>query len=134
MIFRDSILNDLKSGVNIICDRYIASGIAYSVSRGLDIEWCVHSDKGLPAPDVTFQLELSIDEQMRRAGFGEERLETRDFQQSVAEVYKRISTEFYSYTWTNVNAEGTVEEVHERLYGLVKNALESCCTHPYQFF
>ena len=132
--FSKSILDDLKNGVNIICDRYIASGVAYSVTRGLDMEWCIHSDKGLPAPDVTFQLELPIEEQMRRAGFGEERLETRDFQQSVAEAFRRLSTEFYSYTWTPVSALGSIDEVHERLYGLVKNAISECCTHPYQYF
>lgn len=132
--FSKSILDDLKNGVNIICDRYIASGVAYSVTRGLDMEWCIHSDKGLPAPDVTFQLELPIEEQMRRAGFGEERLETREFQQSVAEAFRRLSSEFYPYTWTPVSALGSVDEVHERLYGLVKNAISECCTHPYQYF
>lgn len=69
-----SILETLSQGVHIVCDRYAYSGVAFSSAKakedmdastaaavramgrlgeeeGLDLEWCMAPDKGLPAPD-----------------------------------------------------------------------------------
>jgi len=40
-------MNDhLEKGITIICDRYWYSGVAYSLAKGMDFEWCLSSDKG----------------------------------------------------------------------------------------
>ena len=46
----------LKNGTNIICDRYWYSGVAYSVAKGMDFEWCLAADKGLHQPDLVIYL------------------------------------------------------------------------------
>ncbi len=43
-------------GTNIILDRYAYSGVAFTSAKGLDLEWCKNSDKGLPKPDIVFFL------------------------------------------------------------------------------
>ena len=55
------ILEKLNSGINIILDRYIYSGLVYSLSKGLDFQWCQNSDKGLPIPDFIIFIDLDID-------------------------------------------------------------------------
>ena len=40
-------------------DRYVCSGRAYSLAKGLELNWCLASDKNLYKPDVTFYLDLS---------------------------------------------------------------------------
>jgi len=57
---RDRILGEINKGVNVILDRYAFSGVAYSAAKGLSLEWCKGSDRGLPKPDIVFF--LSIDE------------------------------------------------------------------------
>ena len=38
----------LLSGTSIVMDRYAFSGVAYSASKGLKLEWCKGPDRGLP--------------------------------------------------------------------------------------
>ena len=45
----------LEAGVNVIIDRYAYSGVAFTASKGLDIEWCKNPDRGLPKPDIVLQ-------------------------------------------------------------------------------
>ncbi|MFA5039981.1 MAG: dTMP kinase [Candidatus Omnitrophota bacterium] len=53
---RAEIERTLAAGTTIVVDRYIYSGIAYSVAKGLDLEWCKAADRGLPVPDVVLYL------------------------------------------------------------------------------
>jgi thymidylate kinase len=39
-----------------ICDRYAFSGVAFSSAKGLDLDWCMSCDRGLPAPDAVIFL------------------------------------------------------------------------------
>ena len=65
----------LSEGVNICCDRYFYSGVAYSAAKGLDIEWCKQADKGLMEPDLVFYLRSEPELLAKRSGYGEERFE-----------------------------------------------------------
>ena len=38
----------LSSGTSIVMDRYAFSGVAYSASKGLKLDWCKGPDRGLP--------------------------------------------------------------------------------------
>lgn len=49
----------LKNGKNIVCDRYWYSGVAYSVAKGLDYEWCISTDKRLVEPNLIIYLQGS---------------------------------------------------------------------------
>ena len=42
----------LESGTHVICDRYAYSGVAYSLAKGLNFEWCCGADRGLIMPDL----------------------------------------------------------------------------------
>ena len=59
----------LASGTHVICDRYAASGVAFSSAKpGLSIEWCKAPDRGLPAPDAIVFLDLDPTEAAARGG------------------------------------------------------------------
>lgn len=47
-------------------DRYAYSGVAYTAAKGIPLEWCKTSDKGLPAPDMVFYLKISVEDAMKR--------------------------------------------------------------------
>ena len=67
---KEIIHETLNKGINIVCDRYAYSGVAYSNAKGLDFEWAKSSDKGLPKPDIVFYIDMPVEECRKRTGFG----------------------------------------------------------------
>lgn len=83
----DEIYQRLLSGADVVLDRYAFSGIAYSVAKGLDAEWCRAWEQGLPAPDLVFLLDILPEVAAQRPGYGEERYERIEFQTSVRNAF-----------------------------------------------
>ncbi len=52
----DTIKTNILNGITIIIDRYSYSGIAFSVAKGLDFEWCKQTENGLLKPDIIIYL------------------------------------------------------------------------------
>ena len=57
---------ELGRGTVLICDRYLASSIAYGEAQGLDPAWLTDMQKHLPQPDITFLLDIDPDVSARR--------------------------------------------------------------------
>jgi dTMP kinase len=93
-------INLLDDGVFIVLDRYIYSGIAYSLAKlqqnatgspeMASVDWLYSPDKGLPKPDLTLFLTLDMEELSVRKGWGEERYEKQEFQKSVKTCFLSI--------------------------------------------
>jgi dTMP kinase len=49
----------LAEGVVVICDRYLASSIAYGEAHGLDAAWLREIQRYLPAPALTILLDIA---------------------------------------------------------------------------
>src|SRR5688572_1875181 len=49
---------ELQRGTVLICDRYLASSVAYGEALGLDAGWLLEMQKHLPQPDLTFLLDI----------------------------------------------------------------------------
>src|SRR5213078_5384737 len=49
----------LDGGLILVCDRYVASSIAYGEAQGLDPAWLAEVQKFLPPPSVTIMLDIS---------------------------------------------------------------------------
>jgi len=54
------------AGTILICDRYIASSVAYGESQGLDGKWLQEIQRHLPQPDVTVLLDIGPEVSARR--------------------------------------------------------------------
>lgn len=84
----------LRSGKNVVMDRYIYSGIAYSLAKnGAEMDsydWLYGPDRGLPKPDLTLFLTISLEELSSRKGYGEERYEQIEFQKKVKKSFLKI--------------------------------------------
>jgi dTMP kinase len=48
-----------ERGTILVCDRYLASSIAYGEAQGLDGEWLQQMQRFLPQPDITFLLDIA---------------------------------------------------------------------------
>jgi dTMP kinase len=88
-----TLIQHLQNGTTVVCDRYVYSGVAFSASKIksissssdatnnnnnnnntkevplLDLEWCKAPDRGLPAPDCVFFLDVSPDVAEQRGGY-----------------------------------------------------------------
>jgi|SRR5688572_7137290 len=53
-------------GTILVCDRYLASSVAYGEAQGLDAAWLLDMQKYLPQPDLTCLLDIAPDESARR--------------------------------------------------------------------
>jgi len=74
----DLIKNSLLNGYIVILDRYIYSGLAYSIAKGEDLNWCKNSDIGLVEPDLIIYLDPNLKEDL----FNSSRLECFDLPKS----------------------------------------------------
>ena len=80
----------LEGGLILVCDRYIASSIAYGEAQGLDVGWLAEVQKFLPAPSLTIMLDIAPETAVQRKVLDRDRYE-RDLamQARVRESYRR---------------------------------------------
>ena len=65
----------LAEGRIILCDRYVASSIAYGEAQGLDRVWLADVQRFLPAPDLTVLLDIAPETAVQRKAAGRDRYE-----------------------------------------------------------
>src|SRR5688572_3420281 len=73
--FKQQILDAIAAGRIIVCDRYVASSVAYGEAQGLDPEWLVTIQRYLPQPDVTILLDILPEVSARRKQSGRDKYE-----------------------------------------------------------
>src|SRR5688572_23394530 len=62
-------------GTILVCDRYLASSVAYGEAQGLDAGWLIDMQAQLPQPDLTFLLDIAPDVSARRKAHDRDRYE-----------------------------------------------------------
>jgi dTMP kinase len=65
----------LAAGVMVLCDRYLASSIAYGEAQGLDAKWLALIQEFLPPPDLTILLDIAPETAARRKAADRDRYE-----------------------------------------------------------
>ena len=64
--WRTEIERRRSDGEILICDRYLASSVAYGEAQGLDPTWLLEIQRHLPQPDLTFLLDIVPEVSARR--------------------------------------------------------------------
>ena len=65
----------LADGVVLVCDRYMASSVAYGEAHGLDPVWLTEMQRFLPAADLTILLDIVPETAVQRKAAGRDRYE-----------------------------------------------------------
>jgi dTMP kinase len=65
----------LDDGLVLVCDRYLASSVAYGEAQGLDPGWLRDMQRFLPKPDLTILLDIAPETAMKRKATGRDRYE-----------------------------------------------------------
>lgn len=125
-----SMIDDLESGMTIILDRYIYSGISYSLAKlsmnnitneMASLEWLYYPDTGLPKPDLTIFLTLDIEEIKKRSQFGNERYENTELQTIVKKNFLSLldPTTDSSISLLDVNGK-SIEDVKLEIWKVIE--------------
>ena len=65
----------LDGGLVVVCDRYVASSVAYGEAQGLDADWLTQVQRFLPAPELTILLDIALELAVERKAMGRDRYE-----------------------------------------------------------
>jgi len=106
-----------------IVDRYSGSNLAYGVSNGLDIEWLLHLEEGLPEPDLVLLLDASPTKLVPRRGDRKDSYERNiSLQEKARDAYVKLAKRF---GWSVVDANGGIEETSRALISTVSESLKA---------
>jgi dTMP kinase len=93
----------LAAGMVILCDRYLASSIAYGEAQGLDPAWLADIQRYLPQPGLTILLDIAPETAVQRKAANRDRYE-RDLAllSRVRESYRRQAS---AGGWLHIDGE-----------------------------
>ena len=99
----------LEGGLVLLCDRYLASSVAYGEAQDLDPSWLAETQKFLPRPDLTVWLDIAPETAVRRKTADRDRYE-RDLAllARVRESYRRQAE---APGWVRIDGERSKELV-----------------------
>jgi dTMP kinase len=118
---RDEMKQALEGGTILVCDRYLASSIAYGEAQGLDPAWLRDIQKFLPQPDLTILLDIAPETAVQRKAANRDRYE-RDLAllSRVRASYRRQAAEG---GWLRLDGERPRDAVAADVLRTVENRL-----------
>jgi dTMP kinase len=111
----------LDGGLMLVCDRYMASSIAYGDAQGLDPAWLTDMQKFLPPASLTIMLDIAPATAVQRKSVDRDRYE-RDLamQGRVRESYRRQAA---AGGWIVLDGERTKEAIGADVFSAVSSRL-----------
>lgn len=120
--FRPRILKWLDEGRMVVCDRYLASSIAYGEAQGLDAAWLTEIQRPLPQPSLTLLLDIPPDASLNRKQVARDKFE-RDLPLlgRVRESYIRQAG--HDATWVHLDGARDKDSVSADVLTAVRSRL-----------
>jgi dTMP kinase len=118
---KPDLLRWLEGGLVLVCDRYLASSIAYGEALGLDASWLAEMQKFLPPPALTVLLDIAPETAATRKAVDRDRYE-RDLA-LLARVRDSYHRQAAAGGWVILDGERSKEEVAEDVLTVVQSRL-----------
>ena len=120
--FRPRIESWLAAGTMVVCDRYLASSIAYGEAQGVDAAWLAEIQKFLPQPSLTILLDIPPEASLTRKQVARDKFE-RDLPLlgRVRESYLRQLAA--SKDWTRLEGHADKDAVSSAVVNAVRSRL-----------
>lgn len=119
---KSSLVGWLNGDAIVITDRYIPSGLAYGLANGLDLNWMMELERGLPEPDLVIVIDISPKIAFSRKAERDVYEKNAKFLEKVRASYLRLARKFH---WTVINGEKSIEEIHREIWKTVSAHLEA---------
>ena len=111
----------LRRKTIVIADRYIPSGLAYGLANGLNLNWMLNLEKGLPVADVVILIDISPE-----TSYGRDRkkdIYEKDlvFLEKVRSSYHELAKRFNR---TIINGEVGVRKVSQEIWKSIQTSIK----------
>ncbi len=118
---KDDLRRWLDGGLILVCDRYVASSVAYGEAFGLDPSWLIDMQQFLPPAALTIMLDIAPDTAAQRKAVDRDRYE-RDLALlgRVRESYRRQAAE---QQWLVLDGERAKDTIAEEVFSAVGSRL-----------
>jgi dTMP kinase len=111
----------IENGTIIIMNRYWQSNLVYGVANGMDINWLLRLDKGLPKEDIVLLILVDPHVSAKRA-------EIQDTFESDAQLAKNAHKNYLKfakqYQWKVIDGSKSKEQVHQEIMKIIKKELK----------
>ena len=111
----------LEKGTLIVMNRYWQSNLVYGAASGIDVDWLLRLDKGLPKEDLVIALLVKPNVSSKRA-------ETQDAFESdadlAAKAYENYINFAKKFNWRIVDGSKSKEQVHQEIMKVVRKELK----------
>ena len=107
---------------SLIVNRYTGSNLAYGVSSGLQLDWLLNLETGLPTPDLVLVLDAPPTRLIPRRGGKDSYERDATLQKKARDAYLELATRF---GWTVIDANGSVEATNRAVRAAVSGSLEA---------
>jgi dTMP kinase len=119
---KNEIESMINNGTIIIMNRYYQSNLVYGVSNGLNINWLINLDKGLPKEDITIVLEVRPKVLNQRIVNDQDIFEND--QKLLAEVHKNYRKLAKRFKWKIIDGEKSKDQVHQEVMNVIRKILK----------
>jgi dTMP kinase len=120
--WKREIERERDAGTVVVCDRYLASSVAYGEAQGLEASWLRDIQRHLPQPDLTFLLDIAPEVSARR------KIADRDRYERDLALLSRVRDSYLRQIgagWTRLDADRDCEAVAHDVYAAVQRLDES---------
>ena len=112
----------VDNGTMLIMNRYYQSNLVYGIANGLNINWLLNLDKGIPREDMVIVLEVSPKTSYQRAVDYQDVFEKdKKLLEEVQKNYRKLAKKF---KWNIINGEKNKEQVHQEIMKIVRKTLK----------
>jgi dTMP kinase len=118
----------LADGGIVICDRYLASSVAYGESQGLDADWLAAAQRFLPQPTLTFVLDIAPHTAASRKREGRDKYE-RDMD-LLARVRRSYQRQAAQPGWRLLDGEQSKDVITDEIARIVDALLSDRAPRP----
>ena len=121
---KSDLLRWLEGGLVLVCDRYVASSVAYGEAQGLDAAWLIEIQRFLPPASLTIVLDIAPETALERKALDRDRYE-RDLllQTRVRQSYLEQAAGHSLQDWVVLDGERTRDEVAADVLNAVASRL-----------
>ena len=116
--WKPEIERERARGTVIVCDRYVASAVAYGEAFGLDAQWLADVQRHLPQADLTLLLDIAPEVSARRKTSDRDKYE-RDLA-LLGRVRSSYQRQAAAAGWVTIDAARAREDVAADVYNAVR--------------
>jgi dTMP kinase len=111
----------LENGTIIVMNRYWESNLVYGVANGMDVNWLLRLDKGLPKENIVLVILVNPSISAKRAEM-QDAFESDP--QLAAKAYENYLKFAKRFRWRIIDGSKSKEQVHQEIMKIIRKELK----------